>query len=83
MKVKYDATIKFRMFKTHPDIECVSEWSRDKEFEYNDVYTIDMDYFEDREEVIEYIKHDLRLVAGGGYNDDHIWHEKFEIRRVA
>ena len=83
MKVKYNATIKYRMLSTHPDIECVSEWSRDKEFEYRDVYTMDMDYFDSKEEAIDYIKYDLRLVAGGGYNSDHIWNEKFEIRRIA
>ena len=83
MKVKYVATIKYKMFKTHPDIECVREWSRDKEFEYRDVYTMDMEYFFSKEEAIDYIKHDLRLIAGGGYNSDHIWNEKFDIRRIA
>jgi len=83
MKVKYEAAIKYRIFKSHPDIEYISEWSRDKEFEYKDVYTMDMDYFDSKEDAIDYIKHDLRLIAGGGYNSDHIWNEKFDIRRIA
>ena len=33
------------------------------------------------EEAIIYIKHDLKLVAGGGYNTDHIHNVKFEIEK--
>ena len=33
------------------------------------------------EEAFIYIKHDLKLVAGGGYNTDHIHNVKFEIEK--
>ena len=47
---------------------------------FDDTYTFDDSYTE--EECINYIKRDLKLVAGGGYNSDHIHNVTFEIERV-
>ena len=52
---------------------------RRKNFYISDTYTFNSDYTE--EEAIIYIKHDLKLVAGGGYNTDHIHNVKFEIEK--
>ena len=43
---------------------------------------LDLDV-EDYDMIINYIKKDLKLVAGGGHNTDHIHNVKFEIRRMA
>ena len=32
--------------------------------------------------VAEYIKQDLMLVAGGGYNTEHIHNVKFELKKL-
>ena len=37
---------------------------------------------EDVENIKAYIRNDLMLVAGGGYNTDHIIVEKIEITRA-
>ena len=54
-------------------------FTKEKVFTFSDTYTFNSDYTE--EEVIIYIKHDLKLVAGGGYNTDHIHNVKFEIEK--
>ena len=47
---------------------------------FEDTYTFDNCYtFSDVE---GYIKSDLSLVAGGGYNSEHIHNVTFEITRV-
>ena len=51
-------------------------------YTYKDIYTMDSDYFESKEEIIDYIKNDLKLVSGGGYNSKHIHNIKFNIKRV-
>ena len=44
----------------------------------------DIEYIDDytKEEIESYIKRDLRLVAGGGYNSDHIHNVTFDIERI-
>ena len=63
----------------HPDIKYVDDWTEEKEFTFSDTYTFNNDYTE--EDAICYIKRDLKLVAGGGYNADHIHNIVFEIER--
>lgn len=46
---------------------------------FDDTYTFDDNYTQ--EDCINYIKRDLKLVAGGGYNSDHIHNVTFEIER--
>lgn len=78
--MKYHGKIFFTMDKSHPDIKYVEDWAENKVYDFDDVYTFNGEY--EVEEVVAYIKNDLRLVAGGGYNADHIHNVKFEINRV-
>lgn len=79
---KYRAKIKYRIKKTHPDIGCVKDWTPKKVFEIEDVYTFQEEWFsEDYEK--DYMRHDLALVAGGGYSTNHISNVKYEIEKIA
>lgn len=79
---KYLAKIKFKMKKTHPDIGCIQgEWTPDRIFEFDDVYEFQEGWYEPDYEK-QYMKHDLALVAGGGYNADHIADVKYEIKKI-
>ena len=53
------------------------DWMEDKMLSFDDTYTFDDNYTQ--EDCINYIKRDLKLVAGGGYNSDHIHNVTFEI----
>lgn len=78
--MKYHGKITYTIDKNHPDIKYVEGWTEEKIFTFEDTYTFNNDYPE--ESMKEYIKRDLKLVAGGGYNTDHIHNIKFEIQRV-
>lgn len=82
MKYRYHGKISYTMDKEHPCVKCVEEYMEDKVFAFEDVYHIDKDYFWCEDEIIDYIKHDLALVAGGGYNTKHIHNVTFEIERI-
>ena len=75
------AQIEYNMLRTHPDINyVVGEWTPTRTFAYSDIYTFDDSYsFND---VQEYIKRDLALVGGGGYNTDHITNLKYTIKLI-
>jgi len=77
MKIK--ATINYDTKATHPDTHGVA----DKGLSYTDTYTIDPNYFYGREDIDDYIKNDLGLVAGGGYNTDHIENVNFTLEVLA
>lgn len=77
---KYHGKITYTIDKAHPDIKYIEDYTEEKIFTYEDVYTFNGEYSKDF--VAEYIKQDLMLVAGGGYNADHIHNVKFEINRV-
>lgn len=79
MKHVIDATIKFKITENHPDIEYVEDWNKNKEYEFSDTYIMDDDYFEGKDSMEEYIKGDLMLVAGGGYDADEIKDVKFNL----
>ena len=49
-------------------------------YEFADYYEFSMDYTKD--EIESYIKQDLKLVAGGGYDTEHIHNVNFEIRQA-
>ena len=51
-------------------------------FDFDDIYTFDEGYGFTENDCIDYIKRDLKLVAGGGYNWDHIHNVTFEIKEV-
>lgn len=79
--MKYHGKISFTIDKGHPDIKYVNDWTEDKILTFTDTYTFNDDYTE--ESIVQYIKRDLSLVAGGGYNTDHIHNVTFEIEKCA
>lgn len=78
---KVKGVIKYKMKSNHPDLKYVPEDERDKEMEFCDIYTIDPDYFWGDDHINSYIKNDLALVAGGGYDTDTITDVKFTLTR--
>ena len=64
----------------HPDIKYMPDWNESKILTFEDTYIFDNCYTFD--DVEGYVKNDLSLVAGGGYNSEHIHNVKFEIARV-
>lgn len=79
MKKEYKAKIVYKMKPTHPDVDFVEDWGIGKEYTFEDVYHIENANDYSMEEIYNYIKSDLRLVAGGGYDSKNIYGEKFEI----
>lgn len=77
--MKYYGKISFTMDKDHPDIKYVKDWTENKVLTIEDVYIFNNNYT--KEDVIAYIKNDLSLVAGGGYNTDHIHNVVFYIEK--
>lgn len=78
--MKLKGTITYTIDADHPDIGCVKKWTPKKKFTLSDVYTFNDVYEADAMEL--YIKNDLRLVAGGGYNCNHIHNVKIVITPV-
>lgn len=78
----FRAKITYTIDKDHPDYNCCPLDERDGILEYSDLYIMEEDYFNGYEEMIEYIINDLLMIAGGGYNSDHVHHVKFEIEEV-
>lgn len=81
MKVRYYGRIKCTIDKGHPDIKYVHDWTENKEFEFDDTYIFNNSSYEE-DDYIGYIKRDLKLVAGGGYDWEHIHNISFEIRKL-
>jgi len=79
-QIKIDAEIRYDMKSNHPDLKYVT---RDFGHKYRDVYTIYPDAFYSEDEMYAYIKHDLMLVAGGGYSTNTITNVRFFISEVA
>ena len=82
--MKYNAKIYYTMNENHSDLDYVKDWTEDKEFVFSDTYTFNDEIYgdEDDEMILNYIKRDLRLVAGGGYNSEHIHNVRFDIKRI-
>ena len=82
-KMKYKGTISYRITEDHPDRKYF-KGDITKRLTYSDVYTFKEDVARSisRESIIAYIKADLTLVAGGGYNTDHIRDVRFTIKEV-
>ena len=78
--MKYRGKILFTIDIEHPDFDYVEGWEEDKVYYFIDVYTFNNELTE--ESIIDFIKYDLMLVAGGGYNTDHIHNVKFEIEKI-
>lgn len=65
--------------KDHPDIKYTKDWSEDKIYTFEDIYTFSDAYtFSD---VRGYIENDLALVAGGGYDTDHIHNVSYVVTK--
>ena len=78
--MKYYGKISCTIDNQHPDVKCIKDYTEDKVYTFEDVYNFYDDYT--KEEVEEYIKRDIKLVMGGGYNSNHIHNVEFEIKRV-
>ena len=81
IKGKIICTIK----PTHPDYKClIDKYKGKRKYNFDDIYTFDDDW--DKSSAITYIKNDLMLIAGGGYNIynaiTHIEDVSFEINEV-
>lgn len=84
--MKYYGKITYEIDKNHPDVNYVAGgWYKGKVFKYEDTYGFDERLYspEDHYILVNSIKKDLKLVAGGGYNTNHIHNVKFEIQRIA
>lgn len=80
MKRIFKAKITFHVTEKHSDAKYVNDISKPLEFE--DTYTMDTDFFNDKEEILNNIKYDLKLVAGGGYDTENIYNVKFDIKEI-
>lgn len=76
---KFKATIRFRVDSEHPDIQYIK--NPDEIQEFSDTYTFSHRYTS-LDYIHNYIKYDLSLVAGGGYNTDHIHDVEFDIVKL-
>lgn len=78
---EFKGLITFNIKETHPDIKHVKDPK--EELRYTDTYTFDTgSIYTTTAAKIAYIKRDLALVAGGGYNDEHIYNVKYEITEL-
>ena len=81
--MKINAKISYKVKPTHPDIQDMPEkYWKDKVFTYEDISTFDEDWGWDYESAVARIKQDLKLIAGGGYNSDHIYDVEFTIKKA-
>ena len=84
--MKYYGKITYEIDENHPDVNYVAcgSWYTGKVLEYEDTYEFDERLYssEDHNMFVIFIKKDLKLIAGGGYNTDHIHNVKFEIYRM-
>ncbi len=92
MKKSFKGTIHYSVDSSHPDIKYMDASQCKKELELTDTYSFNcydpltnLDGKWDINNVagmLEYIKYDLKLVAGGGYDWKHIHNIKFTIKEL-
>ena len=70
--MRFLATIYYTAKETHPDRQYMKDWEPSKVYSYSDTYNFDDDIWTDEESMRNHMRHDMALVAGGGYNTDHI-----------
>ena len=77
----FHATLSYTVDEQHPDWQCLTDEQRYGVNTVDDIYTFDHLYFnaEEPSKMLNYAKRDLKLVAGGGYNDNHIHNVKFSF----
>ena len=79
--IKFKATIYYMVDNDHPDYKYIKEPKSQQQF--SDTYTFDTLYWgNDFGSMEARMKQDLALVAGGGYNTDHINNVKYKIIRL-
>ncbi len=78
--MKFKGKINYTMDSEHPDKKYVEDWTENKVFSFSDTYAFDLSYTEG--DAVNYIKRDLKLIAGGGYNADHIHNVTFKIEKL-
>lgn len=88
-KIIIKGIVKFTVDEEHPDYQYMDEKQRHGINTYSDTYYFDVydpvlnpgGFYaaDDVEGMKEYIKNDLALVAGGGYNTEHIHNVKFRF----
>lgn len=76
----FKGLITFNIDSGHPDVQCVE--NIDDELCFEDIYTLSSDYYINEEEMINFIKQDLSIVAGGGYSKENIRNVKFDIKII-
>ena len=76
---RFKARITYTIDKDHLFYNCYPPDERNGTFEHSSAYVMNDNYFNGYEEMTKYIIHDLLLIAGGGYNYDHVHNVKFEI----
>ena len=77
------ATIFYTIDEYHPDILLYEDKNPNTIQTFSDVYRIDKSRFYGLDDMYAYIKHDLALVAGGGYSSAHIHNVRFEFETLA
>lgn len=80
-KYHYYAEITYTIDKNHPDVGCMADWTKDKIFKYDDEYYFNPEIYT-KSDAKEYIKRDLSIIAGGGYNSKHVHNKKFRIFEI-
>ena len=86
MARKFNAQIIYTMKPSHPDYDHLQtkNWFRDRFLTYEDTYEFGSFYdLWPNEELVEHMKRDLKLIASGGYNTDHIENVSFLIKEVS
>lgn len=78
-----EGIIEYAMKANHPDKDYVVDgWVPGKIYGYADLYKINPDSFYSEDDMYEYIKKDLALVAGGGYRTDTIENVSYKFVEV-
>lgn len=93
MEKVFDATITYTVDEQHPDYDCMDEKERTGVMSLSDRYTFDCyERFtnpgghwdiDDEEGMKDYALEDMLLIAGGGYNWDHVHNVKFEFKEFS
>lgn len=74
------ARIQYEIDASHPDVEYVrGGWYDGMVFTYEDTYYFNNDVWDDVKAMKRHIERDLRLVAGGGYDDAHVHNVKLTM----
>lgn len=81
---RFKAKIKYTIDNGHRDYIYLPIDKRDGTLEYSDMYTIDEDGLLELgyDNPKDFIKEDLLMIAGGGYNWKHVHNVKFEIKEI-